>query len=306
MADSGRPDYWHSGLWEIYQEVGEADTQTVESMRRFLASMVEQQPSAVISLGRIMAEGIKADRDPTHSYQQWYLHWIQWPEDADGQCPSVFKTETHMVSDSEFEADEYEDGFQGGWKEVDVYHPWLLRVGLQLGKRFLEGTLPPEEVDVMEDINNPQEGLTFDHHHNKLEEYLKSGEWLIDEGSLETFTQHQETYVREPKETRKEFIDRIMLMANFFLTEHYKTMQTHQIMGTDQGEGIGVMGKGTEASRIPTVSGRPTSKEAEGMLLRRMFGERSIDIYESMGIKPGKFYKSTERLAIRLGFLPPK
>jgi hypothetical protein len=293
MADSGKPDYWHPDLWKMYQEVGAADTQTAKSMRRFLASMVEQQPSAVISLGRIMAQGIKADRDPTHSYQQWYLHWIQWPEDADGQCPSVFKTETHMVSDSEFEADEYEDGFQGGWKEVDVYHPWLLRVGLQLGKRFLEGTLPPEEVDVMEDINNPQEGLTFDHHHNKLEEYLKSGEWLIDEGSLETFTQHQETYVREPKETRKEFIDRIILMANSSLAEHYKTMHTHQIMGT-------------EASRIPTVSGRPTSEETEDMLVRRMFGERPVDIYTDVGMHSENFHRAIKRLAERLGFLPTK
>lgn len=158
MADSGKPDHWHSGLWKMYQKVGDSDTRTVESMKRFLESMVEQHTSAVISLGRIMAQGIKEDRDPTHSYQQWYIQWVDWPK-KDGQCPSVFKTETHLVADEEFGADEYEDGIPEGWKEVDVYHPWLLRVGIQLGKRFLKNTLPSEEVDVMGDINNPQ-----DHH----------------------------------------------------------------------------------------------------------------------------------------------
>jgi hypothetical protein len=284
MAKGGKPSYWDPRLWEQYQKIGEADTKTVKSMKRFLESMVEQHTSAVISLGRIMAQGIKKDRDPTHSYQEWYVQHIRWPK-KDGQCPSVFKIETHMIEDERYES--LVEGFPDGWKEVDVYHPWLLRVGLQLGKRVGEGTLPLEEVDVMGDPDNFQEQLQIDHHHRKLEEYLKSAEWREDEGTLETFTQEKTVHVRRPDETRKAFINRILFNQNFILTFHYI-----------------IQDLGTTAPHVPTKTGSPPSGETEDMLVRRMFGERPVDIYTDVGMKKENFYRATKQLAERLGFLP--
>ena len=299
---SGPERGWSQKLWDAYVDVGESDAGSVESCNRFLKAMVRHRLHETIGLVRSLSHlfvlkgeapnperylsGIpeidladmrKANlQDELDIYRVWWGRHVRWEKAKECRCER-----------EEVELDRLRLSSGGGHERIWRTHPMFLSACVQVARRSLiEDGFDHLEFYTrqgeLEDEPTPEGEALWVTINGRMEAYLDSGEWRIDDAPLEDLTDFGQDFNvrREPKESRKDYIIRVKDRLDDRL--------------------IRAMQKSTEMALHPKVklrAGPPldTSNRHEEMLVLRLFGvgnpARPIERYEIVDAMPDAFLK---------------
>lgn len=319
-SPQGKPDGWSQRLWDAYQDEGQADVGYVQACNRFLGAMIRYRLHETLELVRnlmlhFVCEGEVSNperylsgppsllvwdvieaKDERDIYRVWWEKHIRWEKVKECLCdrkPIELDLLHGLLSPK-----------VGQRQQIWRTHPMFLSACVQVARRSLhEDGFPHLEAYTSQgkhDLTQPTpkgEELWITAS-ARMEEYLTSGEWRIDDHPLEDLKDFGEAFdvKRGLNEDRKTYISRVLELLDDRL--------------------IRAMYKATEISLQPKVPtrGRPPDPtlKMEEMLVLRMFGEEPSSIAKTMksalvGVKhpPNTVHTRTTAIASRLGFLPP-
>jgi hypothetical protein len=303
---SGPERGWSRKLWDAYVDVGESDAGSVESCNRFLKAMVCYRLHETVELIRSLfhlfvlkgeapnperylsgvpeidlEERRKANlQDELDVYRVWWGEHVRWEKAKDCLCerkPVELDPQSGLLSPKVEQR-------QRIWRT----HPMFLSACVQVARRSLveDGFSNLEyytRQGELEDEPTPEGEALWVTINRRMEAYLASGQWRIDDAPLEDLTDSLGgafNVIRQPKESRKDYIIRVKDRLDDRL--------------------IRAMQKSTEMALHPKVklrAGPPleTRLRHEDMLVLRLFGvgnpARTITRSEIVQAMPDAFLK---------------
>ena len=325
---SGPERGWSRKLWDAYVDVGESDAGSVESCNRFLKAMVCYRLHETVGLVRSLSHlfvlkgeapnperylsGIpeidladmrKANlQDELDVYRGWWGEHVRWEKAKECLCK---REEVELDPQSGLLSPKVEQR-QRIWR----MQPMFLSACVQVARR----SLIEDGFDHLEfytrqgelgDEPTPGGEALWVTINRRMEAYLASGQWRIDDAPLEDLTDSLGgafNVIRQPKESRKDYIIRVKDRLDDRLI---RAMQTSTEMALHP--------------RVKLRAGPPldTSNRHEEMLVLRLFGADRPEIIRAMPDaaflkkdgepvknKLNAVSKRTERIARYLGFLP--
>ena len=298
---------WSQKLWDAYVDVGESDAGSVESCNRFLKAMVRHRWHETIALVHSLSHlfvlkgeapnperylsGIpeidladmrKANlQDELDVYRLWWDKHVLWDKAKECLCE---RKPVELDPQSGLLSPEVEQR-QRIWR----MQPMFLTACVQVARRSLiEDGFDHLEFYTrqgeLEDEPTPGGEALWVTINRRMEAYLASGQWRIDDAPLEDLTDSLGgafNVIRQPKESRKDYIIRVKDRLDDRL--------------------VRAMQKSTEMALHPKVklrAGPPldTSNRHEEMLVLRLFGVgnpgRTITRSQIVATMPDAFLKA--------------
>ena len=304
---SGPERGWSQKLWDAYVDVGESDAEYVKSCNRFLDAMVycrlHETMALVHSLSHLfvlkgeapnperylsgipeidLADRRKANlQDELDVYRFWWDKHVLWDKAKKCLCerkPVELDQQSGLLSPKVEQR-------QRIWR----MQPMFLTACVQVARRSLEEDgfsklefyIPQGELGI--DEPTPGGEALWITINRRMEAYLASGQWRIDDAPLEDLTDSLGgafNVIRQPKESRKDYIIRVKDRLDDRL--------------------IRAMQKSTEMALHPKVklrAGPPleTRLRHEDMLVLRLFGvenpARPVERQEIVAAMPEAFLK---------------
>ena len=198
---SGPERGWSRKLWDAYVDVGESDAGSVESCNRFLKAMVRHRLHETIGLVRSLshlfvlkgeapnperylsgipeidlAEMRKANlQDELDIYRVWWGRHVRWEKAKECRCER-----------EEVELDRLRLSSGGGHERIWRTHPMFLSACVQVARRSLiEDGFDHLEFYTrqgeLEDEPTPEGEALWVTINGRMEAYLDSGQWRIDD-----------------------------------------------------------------------------------------------------------------------------
>jgi len=327
---------WSQKLWDAYAEVGESDSEYVKSANRFLGAMVHYRLPETMELVRHLALHLvlkgkvpNPERYKSHTsgiasllvpevskakteldiYRRWWTKYVQWE-----------KAQRCVCKRDPVRLDRLEGLLNpkvGERTRIWRMQPMFLEACVQVARRSLEedGFTDLEVFTSHGELGSndpiPADATLWITINRRMEAYLDSGQWRIDDRTMEDLTDLGAPFdvPRYPKESRTDYINRVKDLVDDRL--------------------ILAMQKADELAWHPKVklhgrSGPPlnTRFRHEDMLVRRLFGvgnpARPVERQEIVDAMPDAFLKEdgkpvqypkdavserTNRIGKYLGFL---
>ena len=236
MSKGGKPDEWSQKLWDALKVVGESDAECIKSANRFMRSMLKYRLHETVGLIRSLmhlfiikgevpnheeyARGIVAIdlaemrgaslQDELDVYRHWWDTHVKWDQAKECVC-----------SREEVELDLLHGLLSrkaGTPQTIWRTHPWFLAKCVQTARRALsEDGFPILEAHTPEgkhDLSQPiPEGETLWVHASvRMEAYLTSGAWRMDDVPLEDLRNsigRAFNSMRGPLESRRDYFSRV-------------------------------------------------------------------------------------------------